>query len=86
MNYQITISRQAQKDLQYFSKHNQQLFAKIENLIFDLDQNPFSGVGKPEPLKFELSGYWAKRINKEHRLIYKVNKNLITIKSCRFHY
>ncbi|MBQ7365961.1 MAG: Txe/YoeB family addiction module toxin [Spirochaetaceae bacterium] len=47
---------------------------------------PFSGIGKPEPLRHELSGYWSRRINHEHRLVYKVSENSILIASCKYHY
>ncbi len=86
MKYQITIDEKAQSDLKYFLKYDKKNFAKAQHLILDLVDNPFGGVGKPEPLKFESSGYWSKRISKEHRLVYEVKKNTITVISCRYHY
>jgi toxin YoeB len=52
----------------------------------DTLRQPFAGLGKPEPLKHELSGYWSRRINDEHRLVYKITDEAITIISCRYHY
>lgn len=65
---------------------DKKLFKRIKELIKDISRNPFDGIGKPEPLKHELSGYWSRRINDEHRLIYKVTENTIYIVSCRDHY
>lgn len=59
---------------------------KINELIVDITNNPFEGKGKPEPLKFKLSGYWSRRINLEHRLVYQVVENELYIISCRYHY
>ncbi|TAL09336.1 MAG: Txe/YoeB family addiction module toxin, partial [Nitrospirae bacterium] len=50
------------------------------------ERHPHTGLGKPEPLKGDLSGYWSRRITKEHRLVYKVEKNVLSIAQCRFHY
>jgi toxin YoeB len=55
-------------------------------LIKDIDRNPFSGIGKPEPLKYELQGYWSRRITDEHRLVYKATSEEVLIISCKFHY
>lgn len=59
---------------------------KIFELIKDVERNPFSGIGKPEPLKHKFKGLWSRRITKEHRLIYKVTAEEIIFVSCRFHY
>jgi toxin YoeB len=59
---------------------------KIGDLIRDILRTPFSGIGKPEPLKYQFKGYWSRRINHEHRLIYKVTKTSIIIFSCNSHY
>uniref|UniRef100_UPI003423A759 Txe/YoeB family addiction module toxin n=1 Tax=Okeania sp. SIO2F4 TaxID=2607790 RepID=UPI003423A759 len=55
-------------------------------LIKDIDRSSFSGLGKPEPLKYELSGYWSRCINDEHRLVYKVTDDEIIIIACKYHY
>ncbi|MCZ8047859.1 MAG: Txe/YoeB family addiction module toxin [Microcystis aeruginosa K13-05] len=60
--------------------------AKIVSLIKDVQREPFSGLGKPEALKHELSGLWSRRITKEHRLVYSVSDQEIVIVSCKFHY
>ncbi len=65
---------------------DRKIFKKILKLIEDIQRNSFSGIGKPEPLKYELQGYWARRITDEHRLVYNVEENLIIILSCKYHY
>jgi len=59
---------------------------KIMSLIKDISRDPYDGLGKPEPLKYELSGYWSREITREHRLVYKVTDDVIEILSCKFHY
>ena len=59
---------------------------RINQIIKDIQRNPFDGIGKPEPLKFDLSGLWSRRINQEHRLIYQVLDDEIIIIQCRYHY
>ena len=59
---------------------------KIAKLILDIQKNPFAGLGKPEPLKGNYTGYWSRRITQQHRLIYKVKNDVLFIASCRFHY
>lgn len=61
-------------------------FKKIIKLIKDINKHPFEGIGKPEPLKHNLSGYWSRRINKKDRLVYEIEKNSIIIISCKSHY
>ena len=62
------------------------MLRKINELIKDIQRTPFEGRGKPEPLKYDLAGFWSRRINREHRLVYQVVNNTILIYSCRFHY
>ncbi len=62
------------------------LFEKIKDLIKDISREPFKGLGKPEPLKGNYSGYWSRRINKEHRLVYSVKEDTINIVKCKGHY
>jgi len=59
---------------------------KIIDLIKNILESPFEGLGKPEPLKFELAGSWSRRIDQEHRLIYKVERNTVILLACRYHY
>jgi len=76
----------AWRDYLWFQQHNQKLLRRVNDLIRDTQRSPFRGIGKPEPLKGELSGYWSRRINAEHRLVYEVSNNILTIISCRYHY
>jgi toxin YoeB len=59
---------------------------RIDKLLEDIQRNPFKGIGEPEPLKYNLQGYWSRRITLEHRLVYKVAGDTIIIHSCRWHY
>ncbi|NEO57483.1 MAG: Txe/YoeB family addiction module toxin [Okeania sp. SIO3B5] len=65
---------------------NAKIYIKIVNLIKDIQRDPFSGLGKPEALKYDLSGLWSRRITQEHRLVYSVYDEEIVIISCKFHY
>jgi toxin YoeB len=65
---------------------NTRMIDRIKALVKDIDRDPFRGIGKPEPLKGSWSGYWSRRIDQEHRLIYKVSDNQILIAKCRGHY
>ncbi|MBN2778233.1 MAG: Txe/YoeB family addiction module toxin [Bacteroidales bacterium] len=74
------------EDYLYWQKNNKKYVKKINEFLKDISRQPFSGKGKPEPLKFQYSGYWSRRIDAEHRLIYKVKDDEILIAMCRFHY
>jgi toxin YoeB len=67
-------------------RHDQRTARKILDLIEEAARSPFEGRGKPEALKFELSGCWSRRINLEHRLVYEVSEETIRVLACRFHY
>ena len=73
-------------DYLWWDKANPKIREKINSLIADIQRHPHTGLGKPEPLKGDLSSYWSRRITKEHRLVYKVEKNVLSIAQCRFHY
>jgi toxin YoeB len=73
-------------DFNWWATEGKKIHARIVRLIKDIDRSPFSGLGKPEPLKHELRGLWSRRITEEHRLVYKVTEEEIVIVSCRFHY
>jgi toxin YoeB len=73
-------------DYQYWVLTDKKILAKINSLIQDIERNGNKGIGKPEPLKHELSGYWSRRITSEHRLIYSIEKDKIYIARCRYHY
>ncbi|ELS05102.1 toxin-antitoxin system, toxin component, Txe/YoeB family [Xenococcus sp. PCC 7305] len=70
----------------YWQKIDKKILKRINELIKDIKRSPFEGIGKPESLKFDLSGLWSRRINQEHRLIYQVKDNCIIIIQCRYHY
>ena len=82
----ITFSKNAWEDYTSWQSEDKKILKKINEIIKDIQRNPFKGIGKPEPLKFELSGLWSRRIDREHRLVYKISENEIQIFSCRFHY
>jgi toxin YoeB len=67
-------------------REDRPVFKRINRLITAIELDPFRGIGKPEPLRHELAGYWSRRITKEHRLVYKVAENRVFIASCRYHY
>jgi toxin YoeB len=83
----IEYTLQANEDIAYFKKSGQSgILKKIRNLIESVQQNPFEGIGKPEPLKHQLSGCWSRRINKEHGLVYEVSDQKVFILSAKGHY
>jgi toxin YoeB len=82
----LVFTEPAWKDYLWFQKNDRKLLQRINSLIKDAMRAPFEGVGKPEPLKADLSGYWSRRINSEHRLVYGVTETELIIISCRFHY
>lgn len=82
----LSWSTNAWEDYLYWQSIDKKKLKRINLLIKDIMRNPFEGLGEPEPLKHNFSGYWSRRIDKEHRIIYKVeNQNLIIIQ-CRYHY
>ena len=74
------------EDYLYWQKSNKKLSNRVNVLLRDISRNPHSGIGKPEPLKYKYKGYWSRRIDNEHRLIYKVVDDQILIAKCRYHY
>ncbi len=82
----LVFTELAWKDYLWFQANNRKLLKRINMLIKDVKRNPFEGIGKPEPLKSDLSGNWSRRINSEHRLVYGVYNDQIVIIACRFHY
>jgi toxin YoeB len=76
----------AWQDYLYWSRSDVRVRDKINSLIDDMQRHPFTGIGKPEPLKRNLQGYWSRRINREHRLVYRVEVGVLQIAQCRFHY
>ncbi|KYJ86213.1 Txe/YoeB family addiction module toxin [Sulfurovum riftiae] len=74
------------EDYLYWQSHDKKVLKKVNTLIKDIKREPFDGLGKPEPLRYELAGCWSRRITDEHRLVYEVEEESIYIVSCRFHY
>jgi toxin YoeB len=82
----ILFAENAWEDYLYWQQTDKKILKRINLLIRDIKLQPFKGSGKPEPLKFNWSGYWSRRINEEHRLVYKIGDNTISIAQCRYHY
>ena len=74
------------EDYIYWQKNDKQKVKRINELIRDIARNPFDGIGKPEALRFNYTGFWSRRIDEEHRLVYRVVESEIQILKCRFHY
>ena len=89
MNFEFTVN--GWEDFEYWIDNDPDISEKIRALLNDISRNPFQGLGKPEPLKFDLIGYWSRRISGEHRLVYKIEGSKgkdqkCIILQCRFHY
>ena len=82
----LVFSEHAWDDYLFWQKTDRKMVARINKLIREIERTPFEGTGKPEPLKHALSGYWSRRIDDEHRLVYKVEADSILIAQARFHY
>jgi len=82
----ILFHKQALEDYNYFKNKKPEIYNKINILLNDIVLNNYDGLGKPEPLKYNLSGYWSRRINQEHRLVYHIKNNCIYVIQCKFHY
>lgn len=76
----------AWEDYLYWQQHDKSILKKINVLIEEIERIPYEGQGKPEPLKHNLAGWWSRRINLEHRLIYKIDNESIIILQCSYHY
>jgi len=73
-------------DYLYWQQTDKKILKRINTLIKDIKRQPFAGIGDPEPLKHNWTGYWSRRINREHRLVYKVKGEYLIIAQCRYHY
>ncbi len=82
----VVFDFKAFEDFNEWARIDRKIYNKIVELIKDINRNAYHGTGKPELLKHELSGYWSRRINAEHRLIYKIEPEEIIIISCKYHY
>jgi toxin YoeB len=86
-HYKVEYTLKAKEDIVFFKKSGRhKTLKKIRQLIESILQDPFRGIGKPEPLKHGLTGVWSRRINKEHRLVYEVSNDVIFILSAKGHY
>lgn len=81
----ISFTEKSWSDYLWFQDNDKKLLKRVNLLIKEILRNPFEGIGKPEPLKANLSGYWSRRINSEHRLIYRIAEEELIIIACRFH-
>jgi toxin YoeB len=82
----ISFEARAFDDFSEWATVDKKCYKRIVNLIKDICRNPYQGLGKPEALKHDLHGYWSRRIDDEHRLVYKIDNNRLIIISCKYHY
>ncbi|MCP3943863.1 MAG: Txe/YoeB family addiction module toxin [Desulfobacteraceae bacterium] len=82
----LVFSENAWQDYLYWQKTDKKKLKRINILIQDIQRNKYEGTGKPEPLKYNLSGFWSRRINSEHRIVYKIENDAILIAQLRYHY
>lgn len=82
----LTFADEAWEDYLFWQEQDKKTLKRINLLIKDVKRDPFTGLGDPEPLRYNWSGYWSRRITKEHRLVYKIKGNAILIAQCRYHY
>ena len=82
----IVFHPQAWDDYLYWQVNDPKLLIRLNSLIRECTRTPFSGIGKPEPLRSALSGWWSRRLNREHRLVYRIQDDQLLIAQCRYHY
>jgi toxin YoeB len=82
----LSWTKESWADYTYWQHQDRKTLKRISKLIEDTKRSPFKGIGKPEPLKENLSGFWSRRIDESNRLVYAVDNNQLTIISCRYHY
>ena len=82
----ISFEPTAFEDFNAWAMLDKKRYQRIVSLIKDIRRSPYQGLGKPEPLKHQLQGYWSRRIDDEHRLVYKIEANQVFIISCKYHY
>ena len=82
----LIFAEQAWDDYQYWLQTDRKITRRIHELIKDTMRNPLDGIGKPEPLRHALAGYWSRRITEEHRMVYKVEGNSLLLAQLRYHY
>ena len=88
MSYSIALLPQAEEDLSYWRKTDPQTVVRIKRLLKDISEHPYSGLGKPEPLKWSLSGKWSRRITRKDRIVYEVDGDriIVFVLAMRYHY
>jgi toxin YoeB len=86
MKHKLLWHSKAWEDYLYWVEKDKKILKKINEILKDIDKTPYQGIAKPEKLMYGLSGYWSRRITKEHRLVYSVDEENIVVLSCRLHY
>lgn len=82
----LIFSEHAWEDYLYWQRRDKKILLRVNKLIKDIMRDPFAGIGKPEPLRHGLAGYWSRRIDEEHRIVYKVSDDSLLIAQLRYHY
>lgn len=82
----IKFSDHAWEDYLFWQKTDRAVLKRINTLLRDIQRSPFEGIGKPEPLKHNLAGFWSRRIDDEHRLVYAIEDGIVLVAQCRYHY
>ena len=82
----IKFSTNGWEDYLYWQATDRKILKRINQLIKDIERDPFAGIGKPEPLRHQLSGFWSRRIDSQHRLVYTVHDGILFVAQCRDHY
>jgi toxin YoeB len=82
----LLFTEESWEEYLFWQKEDKKILKRINRLIKDIRRHPFSGIGKPEPLKYQLQGCWSRRISDEHRLVYELAEDAVKIISCRYHY
>ena len=82
----ILFTSKSWEDYLYWQNNDRKILKRVNDIIKDIIRTPYEGIGKPEPLKYDYNGYWSRRINQEHRLVYKTDNNTLYIAQCKYHY
>lgn len=82
----IVFAEEAWEDYLYWQEKDKKILKRINELMKAISRDPFKGIGEPEPLRHNWSGFWSRRINREHRLVYSIENGALLIAQCRYHY